>query len=573
MFLNLEEVIRIKKIVIAILAFFLLPYAAKAENLITNPGFETGTLDGWCRVYTTVCHHPNTGPTTQEPPGCSPDWTSTSCNGFGRVEITTADPHSGSYAAKLWGCNCGVWLIQYFSPAVKRDSQLNTWIRRVGGGIHCGGGGIYVKGTDGGWYSIHSWSWHQSFGWTKITANMNAILPAGVNVAALRFNEGVCTGGCWCKYIPADYGLYVDDVELVELEAFDFSLSVNPSSGNVAQGESTTTTVTATLVSGTTKPVSFDCPAGLPSGASCSFSPTSCNPTCTSTLTISTSPTTPTGTHSITVRGTGGGITRSAPYTLTVLAPFDFSLSVNPSSATVTQGDSTTATVTATLLSGTTTSVSFSCNGLPSGVACSFNPTSCNPSCNSDLTISTSSATPTGTYTITIAGTGGGITKTTTYTLTVDVAVPPEIYTIYPGWNLISTAFKEITGITSDPCNLKIKKLYYLNRTTEKWEEKVWTQLESGKGYWIFSEARQVCEIEVSGSGSANIADIPQLFGGWNMIGAPATTVIFYDILGTCQVERGPLAWNSSKQIWVEATKIEPKKGYWIYVKKDCELG
>ncbi len=389
--------------------------------------------------------------------------------------------------------------------------------------------------------------------------------------------------------------------------ATDFSLSVSPNSGSVTRGNSNTTTLTATLTSGSTQPVSFSAPVPSSWGITVSFSPTSCNPTCTSTMTISTISTTPTGEYTITtITGTGGGVTRFTTYTLTVNDPsipsisllaspssvpadgsststitattsntasgkvitfisnlgtlslsscttgtsgsctvtikssavgtatvtgsasgytsgsatvaftspgwsitlsasptslpvgssttltatanqdvdptdyyiliyegstvirscdtgtscsvtvtkstagtysytaevasydgsnvqatsnivsvswtgsFDFSLSVDPTSGTVTQGSSTIATVTATLTSGTSQSVSFSASSSPSGPTVSFSPTSCNPNCDSTMTINTLSTTPTGNYLIIIIGTGGGVTETTTYILTVN---------------------------------------------------------------------------------------------------------------------------------------------------------
>jgi len=101
--------------------------------------------------------------------------------------------------------------------------------------------------------------------------------------------------------------------------AFNFALSVSPSSGSVTQGTSGTTTLTATLIGGTTQSVgSFSC-SGLPSGASCSFTPTFCNLTCSTTVTISTSPTTPAGTYSVFLSAINGGLTRQTTYSLTVL--------------------------------------------------------------------------------------------------------------------------------------------------------------------------------------------------------------------------------------------------------------
>jgi hypothetical protein len=73
--------------------------------------------------------------------------------------------------------------------------------------------------------------------------------------------------------------------------------------------------------------------SGLPSGSTASFSP---NPVgtsqTTSTLTIATSSSTPTGSYSITVIGNGGGLTRFAVISLTVTQPtaFNFTISGNP---------------------------------------------------------------------------------------------------------------------------------------------------------------------------------------------------------------------------------------------------
>ena len=102
---------------------------------------------------------------------------------------------------------------------------------------------------------------------------------------------------------------------------FNFNMSLSPASGTVTRGGNINTTVIATLVSGTAREVSFSV-SGLPVGTTASFSPTSDNPPFSSNLNIVTSaatPTTPTGTsHSITVIGTGRGITRTAIYALTV---------------------------------------------------------------------------------------------------------------------------------------------------------------------------------------------------------------------------------------------------------------
>lgn len=120
--------------------------------------------------------------------------------------------------------------------------------------------------------------------------------------------------------VYADYPYFGSLPQYPDPSAFDFSVSVNPASGSVFRGQSATTWVTATLAGGAAQAVNFSA-SGLPAGASASFNPTSCNPTCASTLTLATSPTTPIGTYPIAVTGTGGGASRSSTYSLTVGAP------------------------------------------------------------------------------------------------------------------------------------------------------------------------------------------------------------------------------------------------------------
>jgi len=133
------------------------------------------------------------------------------------------------------------------------------------------------------------------------------------------------------EYIPATHHRYTFSARIESIRyrvqgsvftkrfaaPFNFNMSLSPASGTVTRGGTIITTATTTLVSGTAREVSFSV-SGLLAGTTASFSPTSCNPLCNSTLNIVTSATTPTGTHSITVIGTGRGITRTAVYTLTV---------------------------------------------------------------------------------------------------------------------------------------------------------------------------------------------------------------------------------------------------------------
>lgn len=143
---------------------------------------------------------------------------------------------------------------------------------------------------------------------------------------------------------------------------------------------------------------------------------------------------------------------------------FDFSLS-NSGGITVTQGSSGSNTITATLLSGTTQSVSYTISGLPSGATASFSPSSGNPTFTSTLTITTASTTVSGTYTITVTGTSGSLTKITAFTLTVNPLTglditPPVVTITQPPANDIVFGSFNVTVETFDNVGVKGVEFY-----------------------------------------------------------------------------------------------------------------
>lgn len=139
--------------------------------------------------------------------------------------------------------------------------------------------------------------------------------------------------------------------------AFAFSLSVSPSSESVTQGGTATATVTVSLISGSTQPVSLSA-SGLPSEAPGTFSLTSCTPSCTSTLSIPTSSTTPAGTYSITVTASGGSSTETAAFTLTVTPSTTTTTTTTSTTTTTTTSSATTTSFTTAASSTTTTTTS-----------------------------------------------------------------------------------------------------------------------------------------------------------------------------------------------------------------------
>jgi hypothetical protein len=196
--------------------------------------------------------------------------------------------------------------------------------------------------------------------------------------------------------------------------AADFGLSASPSSQAVLQGASTSYNVTINPTNGFSGQVTFSV-AGLPSGASGSFTP---NPgSSSSTLSVTASSTTPVGSYALTVTGISGALTHTAAVTLVVNAPPDFTLAPSPSSQTVIQGGAASYGLTLTALNGFSGQVTLSVTGLPAGATSSFSP---NPATSlSTLSVTAGVSSPVGSYTLTITGVSGGLTHIATVTLVV----------------------------------------------------------------------------------------------------------------------------------------------------------
>ena len=205
----------------------------------------------------------------------------------------------------------------------------------------------------------------------------------------------------------------------------DFSLSASPASQSVTQGAGTSYTATVTPSGGFTGTVTFSA-SGLPAGAAATFNPTSVAGSGSSTMSVTTSSTTPTGSYPLTITGTSGTLTHTASVTLVVNPPPNFTLSASPASQSVVQGAGTSYTVTVTPSGGFTGTVSFSSSGLPTGATATFNPTSVAGSGSSTMSVTTSSTTPTGSYPLTITGTSGTLSHTASVTLIVTAAATPN---------------------------------------------------------------------------------------------------------------------------------------------------
>jgi len=247
---------------------------------------------------------------------------------------------------------------------------------------------------------------------TTISIQTTANTPSGTHYLVVSATDGTRT-------YATLFGITV--------QVADFSMSVSPSARTVNQGQSTTFTITLSALAGFSSAVDLAV-SGLPTATTGSFDPDPLTPTtggAQSVLTIITSSTTPTGTSTLRISGTGGGKTHTKNVTLTVQIGPDFTIALTPGSQTVNRGSSQTFTVTITSIGGFNKAVYLSLSGHQTGVTYDFNPNPATPpsggSTSSTLTVyaSSTASLETRTLTITASAPDPGITHTATVSLTV----------------------------------------------------------------------------------------------------------------------------------------------------------
>ena len=234
----------------------------------------------------------------------------------------------------------------------------------------------------------------------------------------------------------------------------NFLVATVPSARTMTPGSSTTFEVRISPTGGFTNQVTLSV-SGLPAGTSASFNT---NPaTATSTLLVTTTAGTPTGTFPLTITGVSGSLTHTTTATLTVLLP-DFALNSSPATRTILVGGSTTYSVAISRVGGFANTINLSVSGLPAGSSGTFTP---NPAtASSTLSITTSAGTPPGTYPLTITGVGGSLTRTASVTLTVWTGIAITSPNTAVSWQV--TTKKNITFThnlgAGKPVNLSVSR-------------------------------------------------------------------------------------------------------------------
>ncbi len=206
----------------------------------------------------------------------------------------------------------------------------------------------------------------------------------------------------------------------------DFSITVNPSSISVQQGQSKTAVVIVSAIGGFNAEVGLSTSPGLPPGIQISFSSNPITPG-SSTMSIIALSSAITGTFPLQIIGTSGSLSHSTAFTLTISqgAQASFSLSTSYPSITVGQGRSTTAIIILTSIGGFLSSVNTTTTWVgptPSGVTVSGPGTLTPPpggSTSGPLIISATSSPTLGTYLLSVIGTSGTLSYSLTLTVTI----------------------------------------------------------------------------------------------------------------------------------------------------------
>jgi Abnormal spindle-like microcephaly-assoc'd, ASPM-SPD-2-Hydin/HYDIN/CFA65/VesB-like, Ig-like domain/Cep192 domain 4 len=178
-----------------------------------------------------------------------------------------------------------------------------------------------------------------------------------------------------------------------------YSLSATSNTVTVVRGTDTATfTISAATTSGFTGMIDLSCSGNSPTA--CAFSPASIAPGQSSTLTVSNISAVPTSFVVFTVAGLSGSQTATVGLTIQIT---DFAMSSNPTSNTVSAGQSATYTMAIAPNNGFSGSVALSCSGAPPSANCSVSPAS--------VTVTNGASPASATVTVTTTAPSSAITR------------------------------------------------------------------------------------------------------------------------------------------------------------------
>lgn len=154
-----------------------------------------------------------------------------------------------------------------------------------------------------------------SYQWQKNGTAISGATSASYTTPATTTSD---TGALYAVVVSNSAGNMTSNAATLTVNApLGFSISSQPASQTLAAGSSVSYTLTVTSQAGFNGTVSFSA-AGLPSGATATFNPPSLNGSGSSTVIVSTDPSAPAGSYTVSMTGTSGSLTNSVLVNLTI---------------------------------------------------------------------------------------------------------------------------------------------------------------------------------------------------------------------------------------------------------------
>jgi uncharacterized membrane protein len=261
-------------------------------------------------------------------------------------------------------------------------------------------------------------------GVTAKLASATIASPGSGSVVLSVAASSTITPGTYSLTVTAQGGGQTATLSItLVIPARTFTLSPSTVSVSAVAGDTARVSLATTPENGFNSVIALSV-SGLPAGITASFAPATLSVTAAgaSVLTLTIAKTAPGGRYSLTISATGGGVTKTSAVSLVVTVPASCTLAANPSSVSLTAGQSASVQVSCGSVQGTfsgplTLSVAGAAGGMTAQAASTFAAGSSTP-----LNIGTSATTAAGKYSLTLAVSGSGLTQS--LALPVTIAAP-----------------------------------------------------------------------------------------------------------------------------------------------------
>ena len=160
---------------------------------------------------------------------------------------------------------------------------------------------------------------NQLFAGASVSFSSHYVTPSGSSIMTLHTIASVPAGN-YTIGIQASRGGFTRSTTvevIIALEPIQFAVAATPDARTIKQGETAEYSITLTTIKGPQRQVDLSL-IGLPLGSTAGFKPSSITPGQETTMKVTTSPLTSTGTYHLTIMATGGGTTSIDTISLTV---------------------------------------------------------------------------------------------------------------------------------------------------------------------------------------------------------------------------------------------------------------